>query len=217
MVFGYARVSSKEQNLARQLKQLEEANIDKRNIYTDKQSGKDTNRENYQLLTRRLLREGDCLVVSSLDRISRNFEDLRNEWSFLTQTLKCQIKVLDFPLLDTSTDDDLLNKLISTLVLNLLSYVSQVEREKIRSRQEEGIKICLERQGEPGVKHYGRPIVDFPQNYVFVITKWENGEIRGRTAREELGLKKTTFYKLYKDYKAMSNEEREKIGMMTNE
>ena len=148
MIYGYARVSSKEQNLERQIKELKGAGVEERNILMDKQSGKDFNRKSYNLLvgtdtTAPLLREGDVLTVYSIDRLGRNYTEIMKQWQYITQEIKADIRVLDMPLLDTRNNGDSLDsRFVADLVLQILSYVAQKERENIKVRQSQGI-ACL--------------------------------------------------------------------------
>ena len=141
MIYGYARVSSKEQNLERQIKELKGAGVEERNILMDKQSGKDFNRKSYNLLvgtdtTAPLLREGDVLTVYSIDRLGRNYTEIMKQWQYITQEIKADIRVLDMPLLDTRNNGDSLDsRFVADLVLQILSYVAQKERENIKVRQ----------------------------------------------------------------------------------
>ncbi len=208
MKFGYGRVSSKDQNLSRQIQAFIKEGVDERNIYVDKQSGKNMDRANYQMLTRRLLRQDDLLVIDSLDRLGRNYIELKEEWHHITKKIKCRIKVLDFPLLDTSSNNDITNQLIVDIVFSLLCYIAEKERIKILQRQREGIDVCLANQGREGVKHYGRPKILYPTNFVAIIEKWENKEIKAKEAREQLNLKKNTFYNLYREYRQMNDDEK---------
>ena len=191
--FGYARVSSKDQNEARQLKMFKDYGIDDRDIYIDKKSGKDFDREQYQLL-KNILREDDLLVIQSIDRLGRNYEMIVNEWKDITKNIKADIVVLDMPLLDTRQKKDLLGTFINDLILGLLSYVAQTEREKIKVRQRQGIDIALAQ----GIK-FGRPKINKPDNFDEVIARWKNKEITAREAMKLLNLKTNTFYNMVKD------------------
>ena len=201
MIYGYARVSTKEQNLDRQIKELLDAGVEKRNILTDKQSGRDFNRPGYNSLvgtedTIPLLREGDLLIIYSIDRLGRNYTEIQNQWQYITKELKADIKVLDMPLLDTTANGKSLDStFIADLVLQILSYVAQKERENIKIRQRQGIDIAKE-QG----KHIGRPTIDYPATWEENYTKWKAGEITAVQCMNELGLKKGTFYNMVKKY-----------------
>ena len=194
-IFGYARVSSKDQNEERQLKAFKDYGIDDRDIYIDKKSGKDFEREQYQLI-KNILREDDLLVIQSIDRLGRNYEMIVNEWKDITKNIKADIVVLDMPLLDTRQKKDLLGTFINDLILGLLSYVAQTEREKIKIRQRQGIDIALSN----GVK-FGRPKIDKPDNFDEVINDWKNKKITAREAMTLLNLKPNTFYNMVKEYK----------------
>lgn len=203
MEYGYARVSSKEQNLARQIKELMSAGVEERYIYTDKQSGKDFDRKSYNLLvgtenTAPLLREGDLLTVYSIDRLGRNYNEIVKQWQYITQELKADIRILDMPLLDTrSNGSSLDSRFVSDLVLQILSYVAQKERENIKTRQAQGIAVAKE-QG----KHLGRPSATYPDNWEEVYNEWKEGNITAVEAMNRANLKKNTFYNLVKRYEA---------------
>ena len=144
-VYGYVRVSTRDQNEHRQLIELQAFGVDRKNIYMDKMSGKDFNRPSYQRLVHRRLKSGDLLVVKSIDRLGRNYEEILNEWKYISKRLGADIKILDMPLLDTRRSNDLIGTLISDIVLQLLSFVAQNERENIRQRQAEGIAAAKAR------------------------------------------------------------------------
>ncbi|HIS12462.1 MAG TPA: recombinase family protein [Candidatus Onthocola stercoravium] len=191
-IFGYARVSSKDQNEERQLVAFKKYGIDERDIYIDKQSGKDFNREQYSIL-KNVLRENDLLVIKSIDRLGRNYNMIIDEWKDITKNIKADILVIDMPLLDTRNNKDLLGTFISDLVLQILSYVAEQERRFIKQRQKEGISNAINN----GVK-FGRPKIEKPSNYDDVIRLWENKKIKSKEAMEMLGLKPNTFYNLLK-------------------
>ena len=193
-IFAYARVSSKEQNLDRQLLEFTKLGIDERNIFVDKASGKDLNRDSYNAL-KNILREGDTLVIKSLDRLSRNYYDLANEWKFLTSILKVNIQVIDMPILNTDNDNELINKVITDIVFNLLSFISENERKTIKERQKAGIEIAKSKG-----KHLGRPRKIYPDNWNNEYTKWKLKQISTKECILNLGLKRSTFYKLVKLY-----------------
>lgn len=199
-VFGYCRVSSKGQNLDRQLKALLEFGVLKRDIFCDETSGKDFNRPKYKEL-KGLLQAGDLLVILDLDRLGRNYAEMESEWRILTKEIKCDIEVLNFPLISTSMQGEKLeSKLISDIVLSLLAYVAERERESIRARQREGIE-CAKNNG----KVFGRPKIERPNNFSEVFLKVLHKEITNRCAMKMLGLKPNTYY-------AFVKEEREKIN-----
>ena len=188
--YGYIRVSGADQNEARQVIAMREAGLDGNHIYMDKQSGKDFERPAYQRLVRRL-RPGDLLCVQSIDRLGRNYEEVREQWRVLTKEKRVNIRVLDMPLLDTRQGKDLMDTFIADLVLQILSFVAQSERESIKKRQAEGIAAAKAR----GVK-FGRPETTLPDNYAEVIDLWHSNQITAVEAMKRLDMKKTTFYKL---------------------
>lgn len=192
--FGYIRVSSKDQNEARQLEAMKEIGIEERDIFMDKQSGKDFNREKYQAM-KTCLREGDILYIHSLDRFGRNQDEIKKEWENITKNIKADIVVLDMPLLDTTKHKDSMGSFISDLVLQILSWMAQEERERINKRQKEGIKVALEK----GVQ-FGRPKAEISEEFINAYKKWKDGAITATKAMEEAGVKRTTFYKLVKEY-----------------
>jgi DNA invertase Pin-like site-specific DNA recombinase len=192
-VFGYTRVSSDDQNEGRQVEALIAAGVDERFIFVDKASGKDFNRSEYQVLIR-ALREGDTLIIKSIDRLGRNYNEITAQWRIITKEIKAFIKVIDLPLLDTTVNDkDLTGTFIADIVLQILSYVAETERLNIRQRQAEGIKLAREKG-----KHLGRPKAQFPPKFDEFYNSWKRGEITAVKAMGQLGLKRTTFYKLVK-------------------
>ena len=194
-IFGYARVSSKEQNEKRQLEAFKEFNIDERDIYIDKQSGKYFNRNQYNIL-KNVLRENDVLVIKSIDRLGRNYNMIIDEWKDITKNIKADIVVIDMPLLDTRKNKDLLGTFISDLILQILSYVAEQERTFIKQRQKEGIASAKSN----GVK-FGRPKIEKPDNFDIVVSQWKNKEIKTKEALELLDLKSNTFYTMVKNLK----------------
>ena len=192
--FGYIRVSSKDQNEGRQFEIMKEKGIDERDIFIDKQSGKDFNRDQYQLL-KRIMRKGDILYIHSLDRFGRNKEMILEEWNDITKNIQADIIVLDMPLLDTTQYKDSLGTLIADLVLQILSWMAQEERDKIRTRQREGIDLAI-KNGTV----FGRPKAQVTEEFKEVYDRWKSGEITAVKAMEELDIKKTTFYKLVKEH-----------------
>lgn len=193
--FFYGRVSTKDQNEIRQLEVAKELKIKETNIYIDKASGKDFNRKEYQQL-KRILREDDVLYILSLDRLGRNYDEIKKEWEELTREIKCNIVVIDMPLLDTRVQGkDLNGKFISDLVLQILSYVAQTERENIKKRQRQGIDIALKEK-----RPYGRPKQEIDKAFVDVYLKWKNGEITAKKAMQFLNMKPNTFYRRVKEY-----------------
>lgn len=209
-VYGYARVSTKEQNLARQLEQLREFGIPERNIRCDKISGKTFNRREYNALvgtmeTAPLLRKGDLLVIISLDRLGRNYKEIREQWNYIINEIGADIVVLDMPLLDTrQSGDNLDKKFISDLVLQILSYVAQKELENTRRRQQQGIEVMPVINGKRTSlktgRPTGRPNAEYPASWEIYYEKWRSGEMTGKRCMETLNLKRSTFYKLVKNY-----------------
>ena len=187
MEYGYERVSTKEQNEQRQIVALEEFGLDRKQIFTDKQSGKDFERTNYRKLVRRL-KEGDTLVVKSIDRLGRNYEEILEQWRIITKDKGAAIVVLDMPLLDTRRNRDLTGTLIADIVLQLLSYVAQTEREFIRQRQAEGIAVAKAQ----GVR-FGRPPLAQPKEFPAVHQAWLKKEISAREAARRLSVTHKTF------------------------
>lgn len=187
MVYGYARVSSTDQNLDRQLETLKGFNCDA--IYTDKMSGKDFNRDEYQKLKSNL-KSGDLLYVKSIDRLGRNYDMIIDEWRDITHNIGVDIVVVDMPLLDTrDKEKGLTGKFISDLVLQILSYVAETERNNIKQRQAEGIKIAKEK----GI-HIGRPKIQIPANFNYVAKQFIEGKISLNQALTECSMKRTSFY-----------------------
>ena len=186
-VYGYIRVSTKEQCIDRQMRAMQEAGVAKRDVYIDRQSGKDFSRPAYQRLRQRL-GTGDTLVVKSIDRLGRNYAAVVEEWRCLTQEKGIAIVVLDLPILDTRRSCDLTGRLIADIVLALLSYVAQTEREFCRQRQCQGIAAAKAR----GVK-FGRPPKARPQAYETLREAWARGEVSAREAARKLGVTHRTF------------------------
>lgn len=192
--YGYVRVSSKDQNVARQIEALLFCHIEKNNIYIDKQSGKDFNREEYKKLLRRL-KSGDEVYVKSIDRLGRDYNEIQEQWRYITKTKKANIIVLDFPLLDTRQQmNGITGQFVADLVLQILSYVAQIERENIHQRQMEGIKIALEK----GVR-FGRPQKEKPKNFDEIYILWRDGNISLREAAKRTGVSHHTFSKWAKE------------------
>jgi len=190
--FGYITVSSKDQNEGRQLEAMRKMGITERDIYLDKQSGKNFERANYQLL-KRVIRKGDILYIHSLDRFGRNKEEILQEWNDLTKNIEADIVVLDMPLLDTTQYKDSMGTFIADLVLQILSWMAEEERERIRKRQREGIDLALQN----GIQ-FGRPTVFVSEEFKEVYRKWKAKELTAVEAMKEAGVKKTSFYKLVK-------------------
>ena len=194
--FFYGRVSTREQNAERQIKAAKDFGIDERDIYIDKKSGKDFDREQYQILKGQL-RSGDLLVILSIDRLGRDYFSIIEQWRQITSQ-GVDIVVLDMPILDTrNKDGGLTGKFISDLFLQILSYVAEIERENIRSRQQQGIEIA-KAQG----KYKGRKPIEI-DNFAEVYRQWKAKEISGRVAMKTLGIKPNTFYRRVKEYEGM--------------
>ncbi|MED3949885.1 MULTISPECIES: recombinase family protein [Priestia] len=199
--FGYIRVSSRDQNEGRQLQSMQEIGISSRDIFIDKQSGKNFNREQYQLL-KRMIRKGDILYIHSLDRFGRNKEEILQEWNAITKEIEADIVVLDMPLLDTTQYKDSLGTFIADLVLQILSWMAQEERDRLRKRQREGIDAALTKSIS-----FGRPKAQVNQEFIEAYNRWKTKEITAVQAMKEANVKKTTFYKLVKVYESTLNIE----------
>lgn len=193
--FGYCRVSSTDQKEDRQLEAMLELGINERDIFVDKCSGKNFDRPQYQALKIQL-REGDVLVIKSIDRLGRNYKQICEEWREITREIKANIKVLDMPVLDTTRTEGLIGEVISDIVLQLLSYVAEQERAFIKQRQAEGIKLAKEKG-----KRLGKPPIEYPENWDNIYKVWESGAITAREAMKQLNLKPTSFYKLANKFK----------------
>jgi len=187
--YAYIRVSSRDQNEDRQVIAMREFGVPDANMVIDKQSGKNFDRPGYMKLMRKL-RAGDTLVIKSIDRLGRNYDEILEQWRFITKEKEAHVVVLDMPLLDTRQGRDLTGVLIADIVLQLLSYVAQTEREFIRQRQMEGIAAAKAR----GVR-FGRRPLEKPENYREVMEEWKNGRISGRSAAKLLGISHTGFQK----------------------
>lgn len=189
ITYGYIRVSSRDQNEDRQLLAMQEACVEERHIYLDKQSGKDFDRPGYRRLLKKL-KPGDTLIIKSIDRLGRNYDEILEQWRVITKEKQAAVVVLDMPLLDTRQGRDLTGTLIADIVLQLLSYVAQTEREFIRQRQAEGIAAAKER----GVQ-FGRKPLERPPEYETVKAVWQHGEISAREAASRLNVAHKTFLK----------------------
>ena len=187
MEYGYARVSTREQNEERQLIALREFGLNNGQIILDKQSGKDFDRRGYRRLLRKL-KDGDTLVIKSIDRLGRNYEEILEQWRIITKEKGAAIVVLDMPLLDTRRSRDLTGTLIADIVLQLLSYVAQTEREFTRQRQAEGISAAKAR----GVQ-FGRPRKERPENFDELKSLWVSGRLSARVAATQMGVSHQTF------------------------
>lgn len=195
MRYGYIRVSTREQNIDRQLTAILKEGIKKEQIYIDKASGKNFNRSKYKKLIKKL-EKGDELYIKSIDRLGRNYDEIIKEWNIITKKKKAEIIVLDFPLLDTrSKNNDITGKFLSDIVLQTLSYVAQIERENTHQRQMEGIREAKRK----GIK-FGRPKKKIPDNFEEVFKKWEKGEVSLRGGARLLDSSHTMFSKWIEEY-----------------
>lgn len=187
-IYGYARVSSKDQNEARQIIALSQFPVKKENIYIDKFSGKDFDRPKYSELIK-ILKEQDILVIKEIDRLGRNYEEILEQWRVITKEIKADIVVLGMPLLDTRTrKENLTGTFIADLVLQILSYVAETERQSIKQRQREGIEAAKKR----GVK-FGRPCIPVPEEFYDLKEKWLNKKITSREAATTINVSQDTF------------------------
>ena len=197
--YGYIRVSSADQNEDRQLLAMREAKVPEDRIFLDKQSGKDFNRTNYKRLVKKL-KPGDLLCIKSIDRLGRNYEEIQDQWRYLTREKGVDIAVLDMPLLDTRRGKDLMGPFLSAIVLQVLSFVAENERINIRQRQAEGIAAAKKR----GVR-FGRPNVQPPEDFPAIVAEWEAGRLGFRDALERTGLAEATFYRRLREYRLVSD------------
>lgn len=192
--YGYIRVSTKEQNPERQYIAFQEFDIEKKNIYLDKMSGKDFSRPAYQKLLRKL-KPGDTLIIKSIDRLGRNYSEILEQWRKITREIGANIQVIDMPLLNTnSTQEDLTGLFISDLVLQILAYVAETERTFIKQRQAEGIAAAKAR----GIK-FGISKLELPEEFEKYFWMWKKGEISSRKAAQELHMSHSTFYRRCKE------------------
>ena len=185
--YGYIRVSSQDQNEDRQLIALKEVGVPAKNLYLDKQSGKDFNRPQYKKLLRKLKKD-DLLYIKSIDRLGRNYEEIQQQWRLLTKEKSIDIVVLDMPLLDTQRGKDLMGTFLSDIVLQVLSFVAENERTNIHQRQAEGITAAKAK----GIR-FGRPPQPLPENFHSAYQRWKQGEITGTAASKECGMPLSTF------------------------
>ena len=185
--YGYVRVSTKEQNEDRQMIAMREMGVPEKNIYMDKQSGKDFERPQYRRLVRRMKKD-DLLYIKSIDRLGRNYEEIQNQWRYLTKEKGVDICVIDMPLLDTRRGKDLVGTFLSDIVLQVLSFVSENERTNIRQRQAEGISAAKAR----GVR-FGRPPTPLPDGFHEVYQKWKQGQMTCTAAAAACGMPISTF------------------------
>jgi DNA invertase Pin-like site-specific DNA recombinase len=194
-IYGYVRVSSVDQNEDRQIIAMNALDIPQAQIFTDKLSGKDFNRPAYKALVKKL-KLGDLLYVKSIDRLGRNYDDIQQQWRILTKERGVDIAVIDMPILDTRNGKDLVGTFLSDVVLQLLSFVAQNERDTIRKRQAEGIAAARVR----GVR-FGRPIKKPPENFAALVKLWEHGKLPIAQVLEQTGLKQATFYNRLREFR----------------
>lgn len=193
MEYAYIRVSTRTQNIARQPEEIKKYGLPKRNIYIDKESGKDFNRTNYQRLIKKIKKD-DLLIIKSIDRLGRNYTMIMEEWQKITKKIGANILVIDMPILDTRQHpENLIGRFIADIVLQLLSFVAENERINIKERQKEGIRIAKEK----GVK-FGRPKVKLPDNKDEIIEKYKRKEITNKEASKILGISRGTFFRILK-------------------
>lgn len=203
-IYGYIRVSSHDQNEDRQMIALRELEIPEKNIFMDKQSGKNFNRPQYKKMVRKMKKD-DLLYVKSIDRLGRNYKEILEQWRILTKEKGIDIMVLDMPLLDTRRGKDLMGTFLSDIVLQVLSFVAENERSNIRQRQAEGIAAAKAR----GIK-FGRPAIKTPDNFGQMIKKWEKKEITTQEVMEACGMSEATFYRRLQEYRLAQRNEKQK-------
>jgi DNA invertase Pin-like site-specific DNA recombinase len=196
--YGYARVSTTEQNEDRQVLALRGKDVFPENLFIDKQSGKDFERKEYKRLIERL-KTGDLLYIQSIDRLGRNYEEIQNQWRILTKDKGVDIAVIDMPILDTRQYRDLIGTFIADLILSVLSYVAHSERDNIRKRQADGIAAAKMR----GVR-FGRPDKKIPTNFGELVRRWESGEIETSEVLNQCSMSRSTFYVKLREYKLIN-------------
>ena len=196
VTYGYVRVSSADQNEDRQLLVMLEKAVPEKNIYVDKQSGKDFDRPQYQKLVKKL-KPGDLLYIQSIDRLGRNYEEILRQWHLLAKEIGIDICVIDMPLLDTRNGKDLMGTFIADLVLQILSFAAQNEREAIRKRQAEGIAAARRK----GVR-FGRPKIPTPDGFGDIVNDWAEKKISLTEAAKLCGMSQSTFYRRLRDYRS---------------
>lgn len=198
--YGYIRVSSTDQNEDRQRLAMAQRAVPEKNIYTDKQSGKDFDRPQYKKLVKKL-RAGDLVYVLSIDRLGRNYEEIQRQWRILTKEIGADICVIDMPLLDTRSGKDLMGTFIADLVLQILSFVAQSERENIKKRQAQGIAAAKAR----GVR-FGRPEAPLPENFPAIVAAWEKGKLSLAEAVRQCNVSEATFYRRLRELRLSQRE-----------
>ena len=187
-VYGYVRVSSRDQSEDRQLIAMKKLGVPENKIYVDKESGRDFDRPMYREMVREL-NKNDLVYIKSIDRLGRNYKEIVEQWQFLTRDVQADIVVIDMPLLDTRRGKDLLGTFLSDIVLQVLSFVAENERDNIRSRQREGIEAAKER----GVK-FGRPVLPVPEDFEEIVKTWKSGEITTAEAARQCRFSRSTLY-----------------------
>ena len=201
-IYGYVRVSSTDQNEERQMVALQESAVPEKNIFMDKQSGKDFDRPNYKKLIRKL-KSGDLLYVLSIDRLGRNYEEIQKQWRVLTKEIGIDICVLDMPLLDTRNGKDLMGTFIADLVLQILSFVAQSERENIKKRQTQGIAAAKAK----GVK-FGRPEKQLPDDFGKIVKAWEQKKLPLAEVLKRCNMSEATFYRKLREYRLLHSNKK---------
>lgn len=201
---GYGRVSAKDQNLGRQLEIFKQEGIEERDIFVEKESGRQFDRPVFRSLVDNILREGDMLVVTELKRFGRNYREIYQEWYHITKEIGADIKVTSMPILDTSQSKELLGQVITDVVLAVLAYMADEDWSERRELQRQGIAVAK----KDGV-HLGRPKVEFPEEWKEHYKIWKAGIITAREAMERMGLKKDSFYRLVKKYESEKNNSRD--------
>jgi len=199
-VYGYIRVSSTDQNEDRQRIALSEVGVEEKNIFLDKLSGKDFNRPQYKKLVRKM-NSGDLLYILSIYRLGRNYAEIQNQWRILTKDIGIDICVIDMPLLDTRTCKDLMGTFIADLVLQILSFVAQSERENIKKRQDQGIAAAKAK----GI-HMGRPVKGVPENFGDLVKQWEKKTLPLEQVLQECGMSEATFYRRLREYRLIKEK-----------
>lgn len=202
MTYGYIRVSSTDQNEERQVIALRERSVPDANIYMDKQSGESFDRPQYKRLVKRM-KPGDLLYVLSIDRLGRNYEEIQSQWRVLTKEVGIDICVIDMPLLDTRNGKDLMGTFIADLVLQILSFVAQSERENIKKRQAQGIAAARKR----GVR-FGRPEIRVPDDFGEIVRRWEKKQLPLEEALKECGMSEATFYRRLREYRILKEKKK---------
>jgi DNA invertase Pin-like site-specific DNA recombinase len=199
-IYGYVRVSSTDQNTDRQIDAMSGMKIPETQIFSDKQSGKNFERPQYKALLKKL-KPGDLVYVKSIDRLGRNYDEIQNQWRILTKERGVDIAVIDMPLLDTRNGKDLVGTFLADIVLQILSFVAQNERESIRKRQAEGIAAAKAR----GVR-FGRPVKKPPENFRQLVRAWKRDNLTLKEILEQTGLKEATFYRRLRELRSSKNE-----------